>query len=287
MSKDNTPEESEKLTESGLKNAAGSDATIASPKEQKTWHQSQEAHYIPEHESATHLALRPEQLNDLKAQGLAEKFEIVGFEDIGAEAAKGAKLFGPLENILKEGSVSDDFLQKLKLGLNEIPINERIILERAGVRIKAIDLVPGHEGSGSPSVYRPELKEVLIGMTGFVQAKKDRVETHQIQGQLALQNEDVTGSLKHEIGHALYYALNIENWLDFQKTANKEKLKLDEETKVQLRHILESDREIFAETYALARGRNTKRAEWLKFGFPETFELVKKMLNDQTESKTQ
>lgn len=146
---DKSPDEAEKQTETGLKDTAGSEATIASPREQKTWHQSQEAHYIPEDESATHLALRPDQLNELKSQGLAEKFEIVGFEALGAEAAKGAKLFGPLEN------------------------------------------------------------------------------------------------------------------------------------------ILENDKEIFAEIYALLRGRNTIRTQWLNFGFPKTIELVKKMLSHQSDTEKQ
>lgn len=197
---DKSPDETEKQTETGLKDTAGSEATIASPKEQKTWHQSQEAHYIPEDESATHLALRPDQLNELKSQGLAEKFEIVGFEALGAEAAKGAKLFGPLENILIEGHISESFLQKLKSGLNEVPFSERSMLEKSGVKIIAIDRVPGHEGSGSPSIYKPDLKKVLVGMIGSIEAKEERVESHQIHGEIVLENRDVSGSLKHEIG---------------------------------------------------------------------------------------
>lgn len=201
---DKSPEEGEKRPESGLKEAAKTETSIATPKEQNTWHQSQETHFLPEDESATHLALRPDQLKDLKAQGLAEKFEIVGFEAVGAEAAKGIKLFGPLENILKEGLISKSFL-----------------------------------------------------------------------------------GLKHELGHALYYALKIDNWSDFKRISQTEKQKLDEETRGHLEHLLESDNELFAETYALIRGRHTSRTEWLNFGFPDTVALVKKMLNQQAEQKDQ
>lgn len=233
------------------------------------------------------MALRPDQLNELKSQGLAEKFEIVGFEALGAEAAKGAKLFGPLENILIEGHISESFLQKLKSGLNEVPFSERSMLEKSGVKIIAIDRVPGHEGSGSPSIYKPDLKKVLVGMIGSIEAKEERVESHQIHGEIVLENRDVSGSLKHEIGHAMYYALDVENWAEFQKSAQSEKISLDEETKVQLRHILENDKEIFAEIYALLRGRNTIRTQWLNFGFPKTIELVKKMLSHQSDTEKQ
>lgn len=85
----------------------------------------------------------------------------------------------------------------------------------------------------------------------------------------------------------MYYALDVENWAEFQKSAQSEKISLDEETKVQLRHILENDKEIFAEIYALLRGRNTIRTQWLNFGFPITIELVKKMLSHQSDTEKQ
>ncbi|QQR58270.1 MAG: hypothetical protein IPG59_01905 [Candidatus Melainabacteria bacterium] len=287
MSKDNRPEEAEKRPEPGLKEAAKTEASIATPKEQNTWHQSQESHYIPEDESATHLALRPDQLNDLKAQGLAEKFEIVGFEDLSVEATKGIKLFGPLENILKEGLISKSFLEKLEIGLREIPSNERKLLENAGVKIKAKEKVDGHQGSGSPSVFEPSTNEAIIGMSGTILGNEERVESHQVQGQMFIENRDIAGSLKHELGHALFYALKIDNWSDFKRISQTEKQKLDEETRGHLEHLLENDNELFAETYALIRGRHTSRTEWLNFGFPDTVALVKKMLNQQAGQKDQ
>lgn len=281
MPADKTPDELEKQPEISSKDTGKPDGTIATPREQKTWHQSQEAHYIPEDESATHLALRPDQLNELKSQGLAEKFEIVGLEALGAEAAKGAKLFGPLENILKEGLISKSFLERLEIGLREIPSNERELLEKAGVKIKAKEKVDGHQGSGSPSVFEPSTNEAIIGTSGTILGNEERVESHKVQGQMFIENRDIAGSLKHELGHALYYALRIDNWSDFKKISQTEKQKLDEETKGHLEHLLENDNELFAETYALIRGRHTNRTEWLNFGFPDTVALVKKMLNQQ------
>lgn len=287
MSDKNKPQDIDEKPEEGSKDTSNHEASITKPMEQKTWHQSQEAHYIPEDESATHLALRPDQLNDLKAQGLAEKFEIVGFEDIGAEAARSVKLFGPLENIIQEGQIKPDFLEKLKIGLQEIPLSERKLLEDAGVKIRVKEKVDGHQGSGSPSVYEPSLNEAIIGMNGLIQSKSERVKAHEVQGQMLVENRDISGSLKHELGHALYYALKIDNWLDFKTISDTEKQKLDAETKSHLTHILESDHELFAETYALIRGRETTRTAWLKYGFPNTVALVEQMLLKQAEHRNQ
>lgn len=50
---------------------------------------------------------------------------------------------------------------------------------------------------------------------------------------------------------------------------------------------LESDHELFAETYALIRGRETTRTAWLKYGFPNTVALVEQMLLKQAEHRNQ
>lgn len=48
--------------------------------EQEIWQETQSAHMLDDDASATHLAINPEQLNKLKADGLAEKFEIIDSE---------------------------------------------------------------------------------------------------------------------------------------------------------------------------------------------------------------
>ncbi len=278
---DKSPDEAEKQTETGLKDTAGSEATIASPREQKTWHQCQEAHYIPEDESATHLALRPDQLNELKSQGLAEKFEIVGFEALGAEAAKGAKLFGPLENIIQEGQIKPDFVAKLKSGLSEIPESERIFLENAGVKIVAKEQVRGH--GASQSIFEPDTKRAVIGMTGLDAGGEDSNGHTNVSWKISLDNRDVQGSLKHELGHALYHAMNLNKWFEFKSVVNSEKALLNDEDQYRLAHLLEDDSEMFAETYALLRGRNNSRTTLVDKRFPKTIELVKSFLATKME----
>ncbi len=280
MPGDKSPE-GEEQPESAVTKAAKPEASISSPTEQNTWHQSQEAHYIPEDESATHLALRPDQLNDLKAQGLAEKFEIVGFEDLSVEAAKGIKLFGPLENILKEGELRPEFLVELKSGLQSLPENERRFLEKAGIKIVAREQVKGH--GASQSIFEPDTKKAIIGMTGFTEGGEASNVPTQVTWNIRLDNRDVQGSLKHELGHALYHALNLDKWFEFKSVVNSEKANLSTEDKEHLAHLLEDDTEIFAETYAFLRGRRSSRTASLDKSFPKTIDLINKMLTSKME----
>lgn len=53
---------------------------VSSSSEQEIWQDTQQVHVLDEDASATHLAINPEQLDKLKADGLAEKFEIVDSE---------------------------------------------------------------------------------------------------------------------------------------------------------------------------------------------------------------
>lgn len=54
---------------------------IADAENQETWHDASKSNRECQKESATHLAMTDEMIAELKAKGLAEKFEIVGLEN--------------------------------------------------------------------------------------------------------------------------------------------------------------------------------------------------------------
>jgi len=273
---DKAPEEIENNPESKISKISNPETSITSPVDQKSWHQSQEAHYIPEDESATHIALRPDQLKDLQNQGLAEKFEIVGME-----AAKLVKQSDALlDTLIVEGESPKDFVNQVKDGLRQIPDSERQLLKKFGVKVVASEFAKNH--SGTPAYYLRENKNLVIGMKGtgtFIENSKmaDNVELG-MTASMITPNQDVSGSVKHEVGHALFHALNLNEWREFQNQSKIEKSSLTVDDKEHLAYLLESDTELFAEIYAAIRNRQSDRITRLKDNFPKTKKLVTDLL---------
>ncbi|QQR58267.1 MAG: hypothetical protein IPG59_01890 [Candidatus Melainabacteria bacterium] len=267
MSDKNKPEELKAL-EPILDETVVTDSPIANPADQGAWNKTQEAHQLKDGDSATHIGLPPGELQKLQAQGKAEKFEIF-------DPAKEAKL-GPLENITIDGTVSDQFLKQLRAGIKEIPENERRFLEKAGVKIVAKDIVNGH--AGSPAIYEPGSKKVVVGMAGFLEGGDSPTETNQTSFKLSTKNSDVAGSFKHEVGHAIFDTLKIEQLQELKAVIAEEKAKVRNDDKEALAHLLEEDDEIFAESYAFIRGRESPRVNALIMNFPRTIALIDDIL---------
>lgn len=245
------------------------DSPIANPNDQSAWNKTQEAHQLQEGDSATHIGLPPGELQMLQAQGKAEKFELY-------DSTKESKSQGPLENIKIEGTVSDQFLKELRAGIKAIPENERRFLEKAGVTIIAKDLVNGH--AGSPAIYQPDGKNVVVGMAGFLEGSDSPTETMQTSFKISTKNPDIAGSLKHEVGHAIYDALNLEQMQELKAVIAEERAKVRNDDKEALSHLMKDDDEIFAESYAFIRGRESSRVNALIMNFPKTIALIDDIL---------
>lgn len=278
MSDKEVQEELEAQPETILKGSIRADVSITNPTEQKNWHQSQESHQLKDGDSATHIGLPPGDLQKLQAQGLAEKFEIV-------DSSKEAKTLGPLENLSIEGTVSDQFLKQLRAGIKEIPENERRFLEKAGVKIIAKDLVSGH--AGSPAIYEPGSKNVVVGMAGFLEGSDSPTETNQTSFRMSTKNPDVAGSFKHEVGHAIFDTLKLEQLQELKAVIKEEKAKVRNDDKEALAHLLEDDDEIFAESYAFIRGRDSSRVTALMINFPKTIALIDDILRQNKDLNSQ
>ncbi len=276
MSDKNKPEELKAL-EPILDETVITDSPIANPADQGAWNKTQEAHQLKEGDSATHIGLPPGELQKLQAQGKAEKFEIF-------DPAKEAKL-GPLENIKIEGTVSDQFLKELRAGIKQIPENERRFLEKAGVKIVGKDIVNGH--AGSPAIYDPESKNVVVGVAGFLEGSDTTAESSQLSYRLSARNPDIAGSLKHEVGHAIFDMLKLEQMQELKTVIAEERAKVRNDDKNALSHLLEDDDEIFAESYAFIRGRESSRVNALIMNFPKTIALIDDILRTNKDLNSQ
>jgi len=280
MSDKDKPEKIElKALEPKLDETVITDSPIANPTDQKTWNKIQEVHQLKEGDSATHIALPPGDLQKLQSEGKAEKFEIIGLEP--AKPVKQPEAL--LDTLVVDGKLPEEFLNQVKQGLRQIPENERQLLKKFGVKVVATELVEGH--GGSQAIYDPNIKTIFIGMkgSGVFQGEKD------VSGNVSLEtfasiiplNKDVAGSLKHETGHAIYHALNLEQWKEFKIQSQQEKQVLDADNKEHLSHLLSEDTELFAESYASIRGRHTDRVTRLNNAFPKTIGLVSDLLKNQ------
>jgi len=280
MSDEEKPEKIElKALEPMLDETVITDSPIANPTDQKTWNKIQEIHQLKEGDSATHLALPPGDLQKLRAEGKAEKFEIVGLEP--AKPLKQSEAL--LDTLVVDGNLPAEFVDQVKQGLREIPENERQMLKKFGVKVVATEIVSGH--GGSQSIYDPNIKTIFIGMkgSGVFQGEKE------VDGNVSLEtfasiippNKDVAGSVKHEAGHAIFHALNLEQWKEFKIQSKQEKEVLDEDNKYHLSHLLSEDTELFAESYASIRGRHSDRVTRLNNAFPKTIQLVSGWLKSQ------
>lgn len=272
MSDKNKPEELKAL-EPILDETPLKEVPIGSPTDQSAWNKTQESHQLAEGDSATHIGLPPGEVQKLRAQGKAEKFELF-------DSTKEPKL-GPLENITIEGTVSDQFLKELRAGIKQIPENERRFLEKAGVTIVAKDIVNGH--AGSPAIYDPESNRVVVGMAGFLEGSDSPSETNQTSFKLSTKNPDVAGSFKHEVGHAIYDSLKLEQMQELKNVIAEERLKVRNDDKNALSHLLEDDDELFAESYAFIRGRESLRVNALIMNFPKTIALIDDILRGNKE----
>ncbi|MDX2105039.1 MAG: hypothetical protein SFY67_01435 [Candidatus Melainabacteria bacterium] len=272
MSDKNKPEELKAL-EPILDETLPTESPIASPSDQSAWNKTQEAHQLAEGDSATHIGLPPGEVQKLRAQGKAEKFELF-------DSTKESKL-GPLENITIEGTVSDQFLKELRAGIKQIPENERRFLEKAGVKIVAKDIVNGH--AGSPAIYDPGSKNVVVGAAGFLEGGDSGTQTNQLSFRLSARNPDITGSLKHEVGHAIFDSLKLEQMQELKNVIAEERLNVRNDDKNALSHLLEDDDELFAESYAFIRGRESLRVNALIMNFPKTIALIDDILRKNKE----
>ncbi|MCW5822217.1 MAG: hypothetical protein KIT34_05405 [Cyanobacteria bacterium TGS_CYA1] len=272
MSDKNKPEELKAL-EPILDETPLQEAPIGSTTDQSAWNKTQESHQLAEGDSATHIGLPPGEVQKLRAQGKAEKFELF-------DSTKEAKL-GPLENLTIEGTVSDQFLKELRAGIKQIPENERRFLEKAGVKITAKDIVNGH--AGSPAIYDPASKNVVVGVAGFLEGGDSPAESSQLSYRLSARNPDIAGSLKHEVGHAIFDSLNLEQMQELKNVIAEERLKVRNDDKNALSHLLEDDDEIFAESYAFIRGRESLRVNALIMNFPKTIALIDDILRKNKE----
>jgi len=268
MSDKNKPEELKAL-EPILDETPITDSPIANPSDQSAWNKSQEAHKLDENESATHIGLQAGDLQKLQAEGRAEKFELFDSS------------LGPLEDIKIEGTVSDQFLKELRAAIKQIPENERRLLAEAGVKIVAKDVVSGH--AGSPAIYEPDSKRIVIGMTGFLGGGDSASETNQTTWGIKTKNHDVAGSFKHETGHAMYEALRLGQNKELKDVIALERGIVREADKEALTHLLEDDSEIFAEAYAFMKGRESPRVGSLVLNFPRTIVFMDEMMQKNPE----
>ncbi len=173
------------------------------------------------------------------------------------------------------GEIPDAFYNRVVAAYESLPNSDKEILKKAGVKIVVRPELSG-EG-GTPAEYVPDENTVYVAVKG---------KGHGDSYSLTVANSDPEGTLKHEIGHALYRALHVENWSGFQdslkdeinKVEELEKLgKIPESERDSLAHLLESPTEMFAEMYAMMRGRHTARTDLVAKYFRETYKL---MLNE-------
>ncbi len=176
--------------------------------------------------------------------------------------------YSPL--IINEG-VPIEFYNAVVDAWKALPEKERCILESAGISIMCKDSVEGSEGS--PAVYyhatTSAKPQIHIGLTGVG-------ESGPIQ--IIIPNKDIPGSLKHEVGHALFDNLIESKKSEFINSFERELSKISSNY-LEREPQLKNASHIFAEIYAAIRGRQSPRVEFVKTYFPETLKLVEKMLD--------
>ncbi len=147
-----------------------------------------------------------------------------------------------------------------------MPDADRSILRTHGLKITTLEQLPNE--AGSPGIYDPNLDQISIGEMGFYRDNTIQFST---------KNNDPGGTLRHEIGHALYKYQRLDQWQAFQTLYNKEMSQIPVNELDRLQHFTGSNgpSETFAELYAAEQGRTSNRVSALSKAFPELLELVK------------
>jgi len=163
--------------------------------------------------------------------------------------------------------IDPGFRNALISAWQEIPAAQKDTLMQAGVRIVVPTTLTG-EG-GSDGLFDPNTNLVYVSPKSVDQA-----------GPLSysVKTKDPGGTLKHELGHALYASLHLDQWQSFQDVYKQESANMPQDQRELLSHFVGKDgaSETFAELYAAAQGRTSSRISVLKAAFPKLNNMVQR-----------
>ncbi|MCW5824215.1 MAG: hypothetical protein KIT34_15530 [Cyanobacteria bacterium TGS_CYA1] len=219
-------------------------------------------------ESPSDLSLKALNPEDPQyASLIANRFEIV---DNTPKSIKNGELkplydYSPL--ISKDNEVSIDFYRKVVEAWFSLPEIERNELIGAGVIVRCKEVVNGEKGTPAAFFHATKSNgpEIHIGATG--------TDT-QSAVSIFNENRDVSGSLKHEAGHAFFDIFDLAHDTNFSKLFYRDFLKLPKDMKNDPQYKNQSH--VFAECYAFVRGRQSDRVNLVKEHFREVRKFVEK-----------
>lgn len=167
--------------------------------------------------------------------------------------------------VRKEDDVPAEFYQKVVDAWNSLPLREQQLLKSAGVIVICKDILVGHDGTPARFFHATKNTPPTIHIGNKISGKFD-------YSRVSYGSPDVAGSLKHEAGHALFDILNISSRADFSKIYQQELSKIPKDSLGDTQ--LDNPSHVFGECYAIIRGRQSNRVQFIKENFPRTLKYV-------------